>query len=154
MPAQMKDSKSYTEPARDGKFDLVIFDRCGPEHEEDMPRSNTMFVGYPPPKWHIGGADDGFRVTPVQFPAVRGWVDADPVMRGLRGWHDLEIAEAFRFPNLPPKTPKLVESDNELLLMFTLQRQAFKDLVLAFPLATDDAKWNTAGSSSRCSRCF
>ena len=79
----------------------------------------------------------------MQFPQVRGWSDADPVMRGLRGWHELEIAEAYRFPNLPPKTPRLVEGDQDLLLMFTLSRQAYKDLVLAFPLSTDDAKWNT-----------
>lgn len=142
-PAQLKDSKSYTDPARDGKYDLIVFDRCGPEREEDLPRSNTFFVGYPPPPWHIGGADDGHRVQPVQYPPVRGWSDVDPVMRGLRGWHELEIAEAYRFPNLPPKTPRLVEGEQDLLLLFTLQRQAYKDLVLAFPLATDDAKWNT-----------
>jgi hypothetical protein len=142
-PPQLKESKSYIEPARDGKYDLVMFDRCGPETEEDMPRSNTMFIGYPPPPWHIGGADDGRRVEPVAFPHVRGWVDADPVMRGLRGWYELEIAEAYRFPNLPPKTPRLVEGDQDLLLMFTLPRQAYRDLVLAFPLSTDDAKWNT-----------
>ena len=76
-PAQLKDSGSYTQPARDGKYDLVIFDRCGPEREEDLPRSNTFFVGYPPPPWHFGGADDGFRVHPVQFPPVRGWSDVD-----------------------------------------------------------------------------
>lgn len=142
-PGQLKDEKLYGDPAREGKFDLVVFDRCAPEREELMPRANTLFIGTPPPPWHAGGADDGFRVTPVQFPPIRGWVDADPVMRGLRGWHELEIAEAFRTPNLPPKTPRLVEGDADLLLMFTLSRQAFKDLVLAFPLATDDAKWNT-----------
>src|SRR5262245_34185246 len=142
-PAQLKDSKNYIEPARDGKFDLVIFDRCTPGRDEDMPRSNTVFVGAPPPPWHQGGADDGYRVAPVQFPPIRGWSDVDPVMRGLRGWHELEIAEAFRYSNLPPKTPRLVEGEQDLLLMFTLQRQAYKDLVLAFSLAPDDAKWNT-----------
>src|SRR5205823_8210396 len=30
-----------------------------------------------------------------------------------------------------------------LAALFSLSRQAYKDLVLAFPLATDDAKWNT-----------
>jgi hypothetical protein len=142
-PKELSDSKAYIEPAHDGKYDLVIFDRCGPAREEDLPRSNTFFIGYPPPPWHIGGADDGNRVEPVQFPQVRGWSDADPVMRGLRGWHELEIAEAYRFKILPPKTPRLVEGDQDLLLLFSLQRQAYKDLILAFPLATEDAKWNT-----------
>jgi hypothetical protein len=142
-PPQMKESKTYIDPARDGKYDLIVYDRCAPESVDDMPRANTMFIGTPRPPWHIGGPDDGNRVEVVQFPPIRGWVDADPVMRGLRGWHELEIAEGYRYPNLPPKTPRLVEGDNDLLLMFTLQRQAFKDLILAFPLATDDAKWNT-----------
>lgn len=142
-PGQLKDSKSYVDPAREGKYDLVVFDRCSPSREDEMPRSNTMFVGSPPPPWHMGGEKDAYLVETVQYPPIRGWQDADPVMRGLRGWHELEIAEAYRFNNLPPKTPKLVEGDNGLLLLFTLSRQAYKDLVLAFPLATDDAKWNT-----------
>ena len=37
----------------------------------------------------------------------------------------------------------MLEGDNELLLMFTLNRQNHKDLVLAFPLATADERWNT-----------
>ena len=142
-PRQLTDPKEYIEPARDGKYDLVIFDRCAPARDEDMPRSNTFFIGHPPPPWHLGGPDDGYRVEPVQFPQVRGWSDTDPVMRGLRGWHELEIAEAYRFNNLPPKTPRLVEGDRDLLLLFSLSRRAYKDLVLAFPLATEDDKWNT-----------
>src|SRR5262245_14544563 len=116
-PDQLKDSKSYLEPARDGKYDLVIFDRCTPGRDEDMPRSNTCFIGAPPPPWHQGGADDGFRVETIQFPAIRGWSDVDPVMRGLRGWHEVEIAEAYRYPSLPPKTPRLVEGEQDLLLI-------------------------------------
>jgi hypothetical protein len=140
-PRELTDSKSYIEPAREGKYDLVVFDRCGPARFEDMPRSNTFFIGYPPP--HPETGPGGYAVETVQFPQVRGWSDSDPVMRGLRGWHELEIAEALRFKNLPPKTPRLVEGDKDLLLLFSLQRQAYKDLVLAFPLATEDAKWNT-----------
>lgn len=140
-PPEMKDSKAYVEPARDGKYDLVVFDRCGPTRPDEMPRSNTFFIGHPPP--HQDGVENGYAVETVKFPAVRGWQDSDPVMRGLRGWHELEIAEAMRFKNLPPKTPRLVEGDEGLLLLFTLHRQAYKDLVLAFPLATDDARWNT-----------
>jgi hypothetical protein len=64
-------------------------------------------------------------------------------MRGLRGWHDLEIAEGLRFKNLPDRTPRLLEGDRDLLLMFALSRLAYTDIVLAFPLETNDAKWNT-----------
>src|SRR5439155_12643348 len=31
---------AYRKPARNGDYDLVIFDRCAPEKEEDMPRGN------------------------------------------------------------------------------------------------------------------
>jgi hypothetical protein len=142
-PADLKKSKEYVEPAREGKYDLIIFDRCGPATEEDMPRSNTVFVGHPPPPWHLGGDADDRQVTTVQFPPIKGWTDADPVMRGLRGWHELEIADALKFNNLPPKTPRLLEGERGHLLMFTLSRQSYRDLVVAFPLETDGGKMNT-----------
>ncbi len=142
-PAQMADSKSYGIPVQEGRFDLVIFDRCGPAREEDMPRANTLFIGQPPPPWHLEGADDAYKVEKVTFPQIRGWSDQDPVMRGLRGWYELEVAEAHRYKNLPPKTPRLLEGDKDLLLLFPLSRQTHKDLVLAFPLSTNDEKWNT-----------
>ncbi len=142
-PPELAEAKAYGTPAQEGRYDLVIFDRCGPAREEDMPRANTLFIGHPPPPWRFDGPDDGYRVEKVTFPQIRGWSDSDPVMRGLRGWYELEVAEAYRFKNLPPKTPHLLEGDKELLLMFPLSRQAHKDLVLAFPLATGDDKWNT-----------
>ena len=37
---------------------------------------------------------------------------------------------------LPDKTPKLLESDNNFLLMFTLSRGSNTDLVMTFPLQT------------------
>jgi hypothetical protein len=145
-PDKLDDRKNYLDPARAGEYDLVIFDRCGPATEEDMPRANTFFIGYPPPPWkpaEDGKANDPMRAERVQFPQVRGWTDQHPVMRGLRGWHELEIAEGFRLNNLPERTPRLLEGDRDLVLMFTLSRQAYTDLVLAFPLETIDAKWNT-----------
>ena len=33
----------YRKPAQNGEFDLVIFDRCGPAREEDMPRVEHLF---------------------------------------------------------------------------------------------------------------
>jgi hypothetical protein len=142
-PGDLKKSKEYVEPARDGKYDLVIFDRCGPATEDDMPRSNTMFVGHPPPPYHLGGEKDDKQVETVSFPPIKGWSDADPVMRGLRGWHELEIADALKFNTLPPKTPRLLEGERGHLLMFTLSRQAYRDLIVAFPLETDGGKMNT-----------
>jgi von Willebrand factor type A domain/Aerotolerance regulator N-terminal len=145
-PELLKDRENYLDPARSGEFDLVIFDRCAPATEEEMPRANTFFIGQPPPPWKTEEAskpDDPYRVEKVLFPQVRGWTDQHPIMHGLRGWHELEIAEGFRVKNLPERTPRLLEGDRDLVLMFALSRQAYSDIVLAFPLETTDAKWNT-----------
>lgn len=135
--SDLLDDRKYLDPARAGAFDLVVFDRCGPAAEERMPRANTLFVGHPPPPWKAA------ELERVEFPRVVGWTDQHPVMRGLRGWLDLEVAEAIRLPELPPRTPRLLEGDRDLVLMAALPRGAFTDLVLAFPLETADARWNT-----------
>ena len=143
-PAKLKEQAAYIEPALSGQFDLVIFDRCAPATEAELPRAHTLFIGYPPPPWKMAGkADDPLVVERVEFPQVRGWNDAHPVMRGIRGWHELELAEAIRLKKLPPKTPVLLEGDRELPLLSAISRGPFTDLVMAFPLETLDGKWNT-----------
>jgi len=42
---------AYQKAAHAGKYDLVIFDRCGPAKAEQVPQANTFFIGYPPPPW-------------------------------------------------------------------------------------------------------
>lgn len=143
-PAKLKDREAFLDPARLGVFDLVVFDRCAPASEEEMPRAQTLFIGYPPPPWKTEGKeDDPYVVEKVEFPQVRGWQDNHPVMRGIRGWHELELAEAMRMRKLPPKTPVLLEGDRELPLLAAIARGPFTDLVMAFPLETLDGKWNT-----------
>lgn len=141
--ADMKDQKKYLDPARSGDFDLVIFERCAPPNLEAMPRSNTLFLGSPPPPWHLQGMDDDYRVEKVDFPQVRGWSDRHPVMKGIRAWHELLIAEGFRMKALPSKSPRLLEGGGDLVLMTALSRGSHTDLVVAFPIASDGEKWNT-----------
>jgi hypothetical protein len=50
-PADLKDDAKYRGPARNGEYDLVLFDRCAPEKEEDMPLGNTFFIAAVPPPW-------------------------------------------------------------------------------------------------------
>jgi hypothetical protein len=118
----------YLQPAQDGAFDLVVFDRCAPPREEDLPRGNTFFIGRPPPPW------DFAKLPKVQNPFVRGWMSQSPIMQGLTGLYDVGVAEAFRIEDLPPRTPRLMESERDLVLLMALPRQSFTDLVLAFPL--------------------
>jgi len=141
---QLADRKLYGDPARSGEIDLVIFHRCAPEREEDLPLANCLFVGAVPPPWKkTGTAGDPEIVEAVKFPRVQGWVDTHPIMRGLRGWQDLELAEAWRYEALPPRTPRLLEGDRGMPLIFTRSRGTNTDLILAFGLETEDGQWNT-----------
>ena len=109
-----------------------------------MPRSNTLFVGHPPPPWHLGGDDDG-------YPRRASAVPANPRLDGCRPGHarPSRLARSGDRRGLSLSEPAAEDAatgrrrTRTCLLLFTLQRQAYKDLVLAFPLATDDAKWNT-----------
>lgn len=128
---------AYRGPARNGDFDLVIFDRCAPEKEEDMPRGNTFFIGQAPPQIP---ADN---IQKINGPQVRGWMGKHPVMRFLVALQEIGIDEAFRVKDLPPRTPRLLEGDQNTVLIFSLTRDTFVDLVMAFPLISDKNEWNT-----------
>jgi hypothetical protein len=142
----------YQKDARNGNYDLVIFDRCAPAEEKDMPRSNTFFIGYPPPPWTLSGSSKGGAsastkktVEKIAAPRITGWLTKHPVLRYLSALHEIGIAEAFQMNDLPQRTPKLIESGNNVAIMLTLNRESFTDLVMTFSLLTDDeaARWNT-----------
>jgi hypothetical protein len=135
-PADLAKDK-YRTPARNGDYDLVIFDRCGPEKEDDMPRGNTFFIGHPPPPWT---AD---RIEKVKNPQIKGWMYKHPVMRYLVALQEVGISEAFKMKDLPPRTPRLLEIDQNVALLLTLSRHSFTDLVMTFPILDDQGKWNT-----------
>ncbi|HUR53712.1 MAG TPA: hypothetical protein VMZ71_06255, partial [Gemmataceae bacterium] len=80
---------------------------------------------------------------PVNNPRVTGWLGSHPVMSRLRGLYDVEIADALRVPAWPPKTDRLLESDGNLVLIAGVPRQPFTDVVMTFPVYTNDGKWNT-----------
>lgn len=139
LPADLASPSDYLTPAREGKYDLVIFDRCAPASEDQMPTANTWFIGFPPPPYKPVGANDPKAVTVVNGATIRGWLSRHPLMNKLRGLDEIRIADkadVFRFPDLPPRTPKLLEGDAGLVLMAAIARQSFTDLVLAFPIAT------------------
>jgi hypothetical protein len=140
------DAKDYLTPAREGKYDLIVFDRCGPPSVDAMPASNTLFVGYPPPPYvpaDRAKPGDPNAVQTVQGPSVRGWQGRHPVMRFLQALDEVDVAEAFRLPDLPPRTQRLIEGSQNLVLLAAIPRQAFTDLVMTFPLIGSDGRWNT-----------
>jgi hypothetical protein len=138
----------YLKPALAGAYDLVIFDRCGPAREEDMPRANTFFIGYPPPPWKALGsaAKEGRAVEKLEHPHIKDWKKTNPVTRDLAALDVVGISQGFRMKlaDLPSHTPRLLESDNDTALLLTLNRQGYTDLVLTFPIILNDKHdWNT-----------
>jgi hypothetical protein len=142
---ELADGSKYLEPAQRGQYDLVIFDRCAPEREDQLPQANTVFVGRPPPPWQPFGQKqpDGKTVERVDQPAIKGWTNQHGLLRYLTGLHEVGLYEAYRIGGLPPRTPKLMEGDRDLLLIFTLSRGPYTDAVLAFPIVNDTGEWNT-----------
>lgn len=140
------DAKDYLRPAREGRYDLVIFDRCAPANIDALPLANTLFIGFPPPPFGMpdkAKAPDPNAVELVQGPLIRGWNSRHPVMRNLQALDEVDVAEAFKLPELPPRTLRLIEGSQNLVLLAAIPRQAFTDLVLTFPLLTADGSWNT-----------
>jgi len=136
----------YLKPALNGDFDLVVFDRCGPAKLEDMPRANTFFIGYPPPPWKPLGSDaEGKPVDKLENPPVKDWMRKHPIMRYLVALDAVGVSAAFRIDvkDLPPRTPRLLETDGDTALLFTLPRQSFVDLVMTFPILNEKNEWNT-----------
>jgi hypothetical protein len=141
VPDDLKDESKYRKPARNGEYDLVIFDRCAPEAEADLPLANTFFIDSVPPPWKRS------QMKPLQNPEIKGRLKDHPLLRYLASVHTIGLTEAFRFdlkdPRVPPRTPRLIETDRETAVLFTLNRQSFTDLVMTFPIQNLEGKWAT-----------
>jgi hypothetical protein len=141
----------YLNAARSGEYDLVIFDRCIPEKEEDMPAANTLCIDQPPPPWLRGD-------KVLKNPFLMASQKDHPLLRHLTTLWDIGISEAFRF-NLKdslsargkelflggdkkaerplPTLTRLLEAPGDQPILFTLPRASFVDLVMTFPLFDD-----------------
>jgi hypothetical protein len=135
---------SYQKPARNGVYDLVIFDRCAPATEAEMPRSNTFFIGYPPPPWKKEN------LATIDNPHITGWMNKNAVLKDLTALYQVDIDQTFKMKDLPPRTPLLIEarridknSNVDTALLLTLSRHSYTDLIMTFPIITDKGEWNT-----------
>lgn len=140
-PADLRDEAKYGRPVRGGEYDLVIFDRCAPASEADMPLGNTFFIDAVPPPWKRSA------MPPLKETQIRNPSSTHPLMRNLTALDEIGFSEAFRFdlkaPGVPARTPRLLETDRETAVLFVLPRRAFQDVVLAFPLVNDRGQWAT-----------
>ena len=128
-------SKEYKAAVQDGRYDLVVYDRCAPPTPEAMPAANTLFLGTPPPTVQAGEVVNG--------PSVTGWVGAHPVFQNLQALDEVDLARAVKLGELPPRSQRIMEGSGNLTLVAAVPRGAYTDLVQAFGLLTDDGKWNT-----------
>jgi hypothetical protein len=149
---------AYLNAARSGEFDLVIFDRCMPQKEEDLPAANTFCIDQPPPPWVRGSK---VLKHPVLIVSNRD----HPLLRDLTELYKVGVFEYFKFDvkdNLAPAardaflggdgkpatralpTPtRLLEAPGDFPLLFTLPRGNYTDLVMTFALELDDGDFNT-----------
>jgi hypothetical protein len=129
----MSNDEKYGDRVRKGQFDLVIFDRKGPDRKEEMPPANTWFIDCLPPPWSKADAPR------VKNPAVS--MNRHPLMRGLSGLDEIVFFDIFVFDmkqeGVPPRSPRLLETDNDHAVLFLLARQSFADLVMTFPFPLD-----------------
>jgi hypothetical protein len=146
--ADLSDEAKYLRPAHDGAFDLVVFDRCAPPREEDQPEGNTFYIDAVPP-WRKGD-DPTSAWRRADMPELTGVQIRNPtsrhaLMRRLTDLDEIAFTGAFRFdlrdPRVPPRTPRLLETDRDTAVLFALPRRSHTDLVLTFPLVDADGRW-------------
>jgi hypothetical protein len=145
-------TEKYRKAVEGGDYDLVLFDRCAPEEEKDLPRANTFFIGLPPPPWERG-------VRQLKYPILMVSKREHPLLRQLTTLWDVGVSEAFRFhpydnlaegvrdqyrrqPSDQGKKPlpvltRLIEAAGNVPVLFTLPRGPYQDLVMTFPLLND-----------------
>jgi hypothetical protein len=144
-PKDLKDEEKYLRPAREGRYDLFLFDRCAPATKEGRPAGNTFFIGELPPPWK---RDDKDWLKEV---VIRNPTSSHPLMRHLTALDEIAFSEALRFPPraqekehpLPPRTARLLECPGETAVLFAVPRNTYTDLVLTFPLINDKGQWST-----------
>ncbi len=140
-PSELVKDDRYAGPARNGSYDLIVFDRCAPEKADDLPLANTLFIGDVPPPYKRSS------LPPLKERQIRNPTSNHPLMRHLTGLDEIAFSEAFRFdltaPDVPARTPRLLETDRDSAVLFVLARGAFQDVVLAFPLVDALGRWTT-----------
>ncbi len=154
-PAKI-DTDEYRQLARSSDYDLIIFDRCAPKTEAEMPESNTFFIDQPPPPW-IRGEEV------VSNPTLTVSRPNHPLLQDLTTLWDVGVNKAFRFDTyknlrpevkdeyandptdpdqkgkkLPSPLTTLIEGRKKMPVLFTLSRRGYTDLVTTFPITKGD----------------
>lgn len=156
-PADLE-KEEYRKIARSADVDLVIFDRCAPAEEKDLPLANTLFIDRPPPPWKRSD-----KVLKNPYLAVSG--KGHPILRHITTLWDVGVSEAFAFDRdkdldekvraeffppegqarkrtVPPLT-RLLEASGGVPILFLMPRGPYQDLVMAFSLVDEKGSLTT-----------
>lgn len=118
-------SDAYRARSRGGRDDLVIYDRCRPE---EMPLSNTFFVGTVPPRdWQRGETSSPLLLVDIDR--------SHPIMRYLELF-SLLIAEG-NVLQPPAGAVELLAAEAGTILALA-PRDGYQDLVLGFEILSSD----------------
>lgn len=112
----------YARQTADGRYDLVIYDRCEPR---ELPLANTLFVGRIPP------GENWKRLPKVDVPQIIDIDRSHPLMQLLE-LDDVLIAEGT--PLEPPPGGKVLMHTSAGPMFVIAPRQSFEDAVLGFEL--------------------
>ncbi|MBL9125314.1 MAG: BatA and WFA domain-containing protein [Planctomycetaceae bacterium] len=119
-------SADYQKQTADGRYDLVIYDRCAPA---ELPPANTLFVGRLPP------GDAWKQQAKVDVPQIIDVERAHPLMQFLE-LGDVLIAEGT--PLEPPPGATVLIHTNAGPMFAIAPRLNFEDAVLGFELYGDE----------------
>ncbi len=151
-PADLRERREVSRPGPQRRVRPGRLRSLRPEIEESLPLGNTFFIDAVPPPWKR--AD----MPPLKETQIRNPTSNHPLMRHLTALDEIAFGEAFRFDlkarGVPPRTPRLLETDRETAVLFVLPRRAFQDLVLAFPLVNDRGQWATTWNLKLCFPVF
>jgi hypothetical protein len=158
LKAEELATDGYRKLARSGTVDLVIFDRCAPEDEADMPLANTFFIDRPPPPWQRGSKSLKnpylilSRTNSLLLRHITSLWDigvADGFVFDLEKNLDDKVRQRFQLPDTDPNRrtmpslTRLIEASGAVPVIFTLPRDPYTDLVMTFPLVTGQGDLNT-----------
>ncbi len=115
-------SDDYRRAARDGRFDLMIFDRYRPD---ELPQSSTLFIGALPPA-PLWSAE-----SKATMPQILDTDRAHPLLQMI-SLDDVVIVEGT--PLKPPAGAKVLVDTHLGPVMAIAARERYEDLVLGFEL--------------------
>jgi len=141
---QVVGKDAYRKAIRDAA--LVVFDRCRPEEEADLPKANCVFIDRPPPPWKRGAElkDFPLKSAAKEHPVLGAFkLDNASVAVGFRFDPKADLPDKLKGKrDVPTVTPVLTGPD-DVPVVFTLKRGAYTDLVLTFPLVLESDKFNS-----------